>query len=189
MIQDSVSVPGVTNPFGMGYLFNPYAAYAANGAAQLVSTATSQSWLCLGKMSGNTNAQTSLNWPISFKFTKLSSFCGETKLDWRAFVLIYEKISPILCKFQSGIWSETNQKRFRHFFFYSRKNVGTVTVQSQPINPTSVNLYDRVPRMLKHMFTSPNFHDTQFLYFIVSYYCCYNFYWSVIEMWYKFLHF
>ena len=30
------SVPGVTNPFGMGYLFNPYAAYA-NGAAQLVS--------------------------------------------------------------------------------------------------------------------------------------------------------
>ena len=36
LIQDSVSVPGVTNPFGMGYLFNPYAAYA-NGAAQLVS--------------------------------------------------------------------------------------------------------------------------------------------------------
>ena len=31
------SVPGVTNPFGMGYLFNPYAAAYANGAAQLVS--------------------------------------------------------------------------------------------------------------------------------------------------------
>jgi len=30
----SIPVPGVTNPFGMGYLFNPYAAYA-NGAAQL----------------------------------------------------------------------------------------------------------------------------------------------------------
>ena len=38
------SVPGVTNPFGMGYLFNPYAAYA-NGAAQLVSTDTSLSFL------------------------------------------------------------------------------------------------------------------------------------------------
>ena len=38
LIQDSLSVPGVTNPFGMGYLFNPYAAYA-NGAAQLVSRA------------------------------------------------------------------------------------------------------------------------------------------------------
>ena len=121
LILYSVSVPGVTNPFGMGYLFNPYAAYA-NGAAQLVSTTTtSYSWLCLWKMSRNTNAQTSLNWAISFKFTKLSSFCGGTRLDWRAFVLIYEKISPILCKFQSGIWSETNQnwELIQTFLFYS----------------------------------------------------------------------
>ena len=121
MIQDCVSVPGVTNPFGMGYLFNPYAAYAANGAAQLVSTATiSYSWLCLWKMSRNTNAQTSLNWAISFKFTKLSSFCGETKLDWRAFVLIYEKISPILCKFQSGRYLKRDKpEEIQTFLFYS----------------------------------------------------------------------
>ena len=90
------SVPGVTNPFGMGYLFNPYAAYA-NGAAQLVSKPSIFKWTILQYFTGYRLEQifqscANKMWAqlANFsKFSKLSSFVVKIQVTGEYLLLIY----------------------------------------------------------------------------------------------------
>ena len=107
----------------MGYLFNPYAAYA-NGAAQLVSK-TFFCFLVNDVVGSNYVCENELKYHYSYQ-TQLAHFFQISQiihcLWWGkgdlsgAFVLIYEK-KFLQSYANSASCAGTNQKRSRHFYF------------------------------------------------------------------------